>query len=192
LVRTSLIIPALSLLAIAGPAGAADQDMPTEKAAPSAVLAARALGVDPNTPSPTATPVQIDLGRAIGREVVCLCGTCPKRTITDCDCGWAKANQVAILNAVVQGKTREQIIQVFRQSYGDQSLAQLPSDNTLAKAAWAVPYLGAGLGLMLVLLAGMRLARNRQAAPVQKVAARAAIPDDAAKKQLERELDELD
>jgi hypothetical protein len=80
---------------------------------------------------------------------------------------------------------------VYRQSYGDQGLAQLPADNTLAKAAWAVPYLGACFGFLLVLFAGMRLAKRRQGAAPSEPAP-AVIADDAAKKELQRELDALD
>jgi cytochrome c-type biogenesis protein CcmH/NrfF len=176
----------------AGRALASDQDMVTEKGAPSPTLAAQALSVDPNTPH-SSEPRLIDLGRAIGKELTCLCGTCPKRLITDCDCGWARANQVAILNAVAQGKTREEIIGVYRRVFGDQVLAQLPSDNTLAKAAWAVPYLGAGLGFVLAILAGFRLARKKEqtGAPAAPIVPRPAV-DDALKTQLQRELDELD
>ena len=50
--------------------------------------AAKALGV-PTERKLAHDHAQAEVAKATGRDVVCLCGTCPKRLITDCECGWA-------------------------------------------------------------------------------------------------------
>lgn len=158
-------------------------------------LAFAALGVDGRTP-PSATHDQIELGKAIGRELVCLCGDCPKRTITDCDCGWAGQNQTAILAAVAKGKTKEEIFRAYVAAYGDQVRAQIPpcSENPLGCTAFILPYVAGALGLGAVFAVGLRL-RRHEAAPAPTSASPpppAAPEEDEAAKQLRRELEDLD
>lgn len=157
-------------------------------------LAAKKMGV-PMTPPSASTPEQFELGKRIGREVVCLCKTCPKRTITDCDCGWAIRNQHAILQAVVKGMSSDQIIGAYREVYGDQVLAMLPNEgfNVLA---WALPYAGALFGLVGVFWLGRRyLKRGEQTAPAPSAPAAASkgtTAEVSAQAQLARELEDLD
>ncbi|MBI2376210.1 MAG: cytochrome c-type biogenesis protein CcmH [Deltaproteobacteria bacterium] len=162
-------------------------------------LAFGALGVDGRPPR-NASHEQIELGKAIGRELVCLCGDCPKRLITDCECGWAVQNQNAILAAVANGKPREAIFQAYVAAYGDQVRAQIPpcSENPLGCTAFILPYVAGILGLGAVFVAGMKL-RRREASPTAPLASAAKGDgrpfeprDEAAEKQLRRELEDLD
>ena len=153
-------------------------------------LAAKELGVSTDVKKPHSHD-QNELAKSIGRDVVCLCGTCPKRLITDCECGWAVRNQNAILNAVVEGKTRDDIVSAYRRVYGDQVLALLPNEG-FATTAWALPYAVGAAGLIASIFVGLRFMRKD---PVEEDAA-APVPeitDDAdARAELERELEELE
>ena len=131
-----------------------------EKKGKPADLFARAANVTTTVKKPH-TPEQADLAKLTGRDVVCLCGTCPKRLITDCECGWATRNQNAILNAVVDGKTREQIVALYRQVYGDQVLAMLPNSG-FAMTAWALPYAVGAISLVAALFVGLSFMRRRE------------------------------
>ena len=158
-------------------------------------LAARALGV-PMSTKHEHTPEHAALAREIGQEVVCLCGTCPKRTISDCECGWAKQHQNSLVNAVVAGNSKERIIQTYRQVYGDQVLAMLPNEG-FAITAWALPYAVAMVAFVVILLLGIRFAAKPSTVTAMTEQAEdnivpAVTDDDEAREQLERELEDLD
>jgi len=155
---------------------------------PSPLLFAQKIGVSATDTSPH-TAVQAETAKLIGREVVCLCKTCPKRNVTDCDCGWAGDNKVAILNAVARGMSRDEILSAYRSVYGDAGLAMLPNEG-INVLAWALPYGGAIFGLGAALMVGRRLmGRRKSEAPV---APAGPAVDGAAEAQLKRELEDLD
>jgi cytochrome c-type biogenesis protein CcmH/NrfF len=155
---------------------------------------ARALGVDMREKLPH-TPEQEALAKSIGLDVVCLCGTCPKRTITECDCGWALQNQTALVNAVVKGYSRGDIVSAYRRVYGDQVLAMLPNEG-FKVAAWVVPYAMGAIGLASALLVGVWYRRRSHAMAAQPTAPEGApgVPLDeaAAKAELQKELEDMD
>jgi cytochrome c-type biogenesis protein CcmH/NrfF len=177
------------LLTLLGASGAQAQEHGSGRPSD---LAAKKLGVE--TRSTLAhTIAQADLAKATGLEVVCLCGTCPKRTITECDCGWAKLNQNAILNAVVKGNQPEAIIAAYREVYGQEVLSMLPNEG-INVLAWALPYGSAVVGLGAIFLAGRRLLSRRSAASAPTTPQNPTAPagDTGAREQLERELQDLD
>lgn len=177
------------VLAIPQALALADEDHPHNT---DARAFAKAAGVDPNTPSPNATPEQIALAKAIGKDVVCLCGTCPKRFVTDCDCGWAGLQQNALLNAVVAGKSREEIVHLYQQVYSARGLALPPDDDLLAKVAWALPYAGAAFGLFFMFIFGVKLMRKKDGSEREKPEEIPVIQDEAAEKELNQALEDLD
>ncbi|MFO0725007.1 MAG: cytochrome c-type biogenesis protein CcmH [Myxococcota bacterium] len=178
----------VGIVALARPAmGQEEHEL---KGAPSMELAARKLGVSMDRPEPGTTLEQANAADIVGRDVVCLCGTCPKRLISDCDCGWAKRNQVAILNAVAKGKSRAEIVAAYREVYGERVLAMLP-DEGVNMLAWRLPYAGALLGLAVAFVIGRRfLAKKPEASPAGPTPTPAA--DAAAQAELKRELEDLD
>lgn len=174
---------------VAGAARAEEKGRPVN-------LAADALGVDLHSQKPH-TPEQGYVAEQAGRDVVCLCGTCPKRLIHECECGWAAQNRNAIMNAVVDGKTREDIVAAYRRVYGDQVLAMLPNSG-FAVTAWALPYAVAAVGLGAAVFVGVRVLKGRGVADASEVATPATpqthqtVTDDDARRALERELEDLD
>ncbi len=154
-------------------------------------LAAKALGVPMTQPPPADEAMKTEAVR-VGREVVCLCGTCPKRLIADCECGWAVQNQHAIVHALQAGKSDAEIIGAYRKVYGDQVLAMLPNEG-LAVTAWALPYAGAVAGLLAAFYVGMRYIK-RDESPEAAAPSPVAAPtsSDADRATLARELEDLD
>jgi cytochrome c-type biogenesis protein CcmH/NrfF len=185
-----LSIAALTAILCATQAAFA-QDMDQSRA-PDPNLAGRIMGLDPNRIAST-TAEQAEQAKQIGQDVVCLCGTCPKHTITECECGWAGAGKRTIQQAVAQGKTREEIVAAYRKAYGDQVLAMLP-DEGFAHAAWVFPWVAGIVGLALVFVVGLRYLRRGAsehaagAAPVAPVMEQAS----ASRAALEKELEDLD
>lgn len=165
-----------------------DADMETAQGAPSATLGPRALGVE-GMPMPENAPLELrQKAKTISQDVVCLCGTCPKRRIGDCECGWARANQIAILNAVMKGMDKDEIVGAYRKAYGDRVLTMLPNEG-FARLAWALPYAAAVMMLLAMVWIGAKYARRgekpAEAAPTPE-------PDSAAAEALKRELEDLD
>jgi len=157
-------------------------------------LAAKALGVVTHEKH-AHSKEQSALAHEIGKEVVCLCGTCPKRTITACECGWAKQNQNVLVNAVVAGNTKDQIIETYRRVYGDQVLSMLPNEG-FAVTAWALPYAVALIAFMAILFLGFQFVAKPSTVTALTEESTEAIPevtaDAEARAALARELEDLD
>jgi cytochrome c-type biogenesis protein CcmH/NrfF len=157
-------------------------------------LAAKLLGVDPDRDQRKLTdPAQIDYAKAVGQEAVCLCGTCPRHTITNCDCGWAHFNRRTIQLALLDGKTKADILKAYETAYG-LKVFPTPPDDGLGRMSYLLPYAAAGLGLLAVLLLGLRMRGGRRGAtaPAASRGAPQGAEEDEARKALARELDELD
>lgn len=166
-------------------------DMETKEGAPSPDLGPRALGVDMSK-LPRLSPEDEDRAKAVGKEVVCLCGTCPRHTITDCQCGWAHQQKKAIRLAMESGQSGEQIIAAYRRVFGDKVLAMIP-DEGFARTSYALPYAAAVLGLAAVIWVGIRSLRRGGAKGAEASAPEpAADAADADVATLRRELEDLD
>lgn len=192
--RRLVVSGAVLLLIVTGLSLALVQQARSEEKGKAIDLAAKALGV-PMSVKHDHSAEQASLAREIGQEVVCLCGTCPKRTISDCECGWAKQHQNSLVNAVVAGHSKDKIIQTYRQVYGDQVLAMLPNEG-FAITAWALPYAVAMIAFVVILLLGIRFASKPSTVTAMTEQADEIVPavtqDDEARAQLERELEDLD
>jgi cytochrome c-type biogenesis protein CcmF len=184
----------LPVLVLALAVAQGEVQMESAAGAPPPDLVAKKLGYDLEK-LPRISSEQSALAREIGRDVVCLCGTCPKEPMSYCRCGWAGMNKRTIQQAVVAGMSREDIVRTYREAYGDKVLAMLPNEG-FARTAWILPYTFAGVMLVLFLFVGGRYLRR---ARLQREAA-AGGPDlspetegrEDAKKELARELRELD
>jgi cytochrome c-type biogenesis protein CcmH/NrfF len=160
-------------------------------------LVAKHFGLDTHTKH-AHSKVQAETARAIGRDVVCLCGTCPKRTITSCECGWAIQNQNTLINAVVAGHSPETIVSAYRAAYGDRVLSLLPNEG-FATAAWALPYTVAAIALLAVFFIGFGFMKKPSAITATTIISEAheenipqIINDEEARKALQEELEDLD
>lgn len=155
-------------------------------------LAVRPLGVDLSR-TPSLTPEQLEYAKAIGRELVCLCGTCPRRNMTDCDCGWAETNRKIIQLAVQSGKDGPSILKAYESVY-DLKVRPAPPDEGFGKASYILPYLAAVAGLLGVFAFGLKMRGNKQAvrAAVSTPANSAAPISSEAEQALKRELEDLE
>ncbi len=180
-----LAVPLLAILGSPAPARA-QHDGGDDVNAP-----ARILGVDPDKEI-VLTPSLKAYSEQIGDEVVCLCGTCPRFTVANCDCGWAAGAMRVIRAALVAGKSRDEIIAAYEKSYGSKAFPKPP--GTLGDLTWLIPY-GGGLLLLAALFAfGMRALRRTQAS--RPLASTSEPEDDVDGEEdrelLKRELEDLD
>ncbi len=147
------------------------------------------ITINPRGPRPELGPK----GNAIGHEIVCLCGDCPRYTIAECACGWADKQRRVIKKAVDQGLDKERIIAAYKQAYGLSGMTDVP-DTPWGRAAYVVPYAACAFFLVLFIVWGARM-RKRNAAQAEAGTA-GAVPEvdseDEDRAILSRELNDLD
>jgi cytochrome c-type biogenesis protein CcmH/NrfF len=127
--------------------------------------------------------------KQVGDELVCLCGTCPRFTVANCDCGWAHQSMSIIEGALAAGKTREQIHAAYERAYGPKAFPKPP--GTLGDLTWLIPYVG-GLLLLGALFAFGVKAIQRQRAVASAGERMEQADVDADREALKRELEDLD
>jgi cytochrome c-type biogenesis protein CcmF len=113
-------------------------------------VAARAQHVETGrTPNTAAqTPVE----REVGHAVVCMCGTCGRKLVSECTCAKAEEMRSEIAALVKQGKTKKEILDFYIEKYGSQEPLAEPLDEGFNRLAWALPYV-IGAGALLVVIA---------------------------------------
>ena len=174
------LLQAVALLAISqGHTGGEDVLAPAQE-----------LGIDPNKLI-SLTQEQKTYAKEIGDELVCLCGTCPRFTVANCDCGWAARSMDIIRVALTEGKTRDEIHAAYEKVYGTKAFPKPP--GALGELTWLIPYVG-GLVLLGGLFAfGVRALRRRPMATVASARDRIEEADiDEDRERLRRELEDLD
>jgi cytochrome c-type biogenesis protein CcmF len=101
--------------------------------------------------------------REAGHAIVCMCGTCGRKLVSECTCAKAEEMRTEIASLVKQGRTKKQILDFYIEKYGSQEPLAEPIDEGFNRLAWAFPYvIGAG-ALLLVIAVARRWSRPRAA-----------------------------
>jgi cytochrome c-type biogenesis protein CcmH/NrfF len=103
------------------------------------------------------------LEREVGKAVVCMCGTCGRKLVGDCDCSMAAAMRDEIAMLARQGKTKPQILNHFVEKYGSQEPLAEPINEGFNRLAWLLPYVVGGGTLLGVLATARRWTRSTPA-----------------------------
>lgn len=85
----------------------------------------------------------------VGKELACLCDTCPRRPLDECTCGYAQKQQARIDALLAQGKTKQQVIDAFIADFGKQVLSKPPAEG-FNLTAWVMPPLVLIFGFFVV------------------------------------------
>jgi len=135
------------------------------------------------------------LEREMQRSIICMCGTCGRQLLSECQCSRAVEMRAELSRLVNDDhKTREQIVQYYLAKFGSQEPLASPIDTGFNRLAWAVPYvLGAG-GLVGVGLVAVRWSRRSGANhDLEPAESRTPEPTDAdIEARLDDELSDLD
>jgi cytochrome c-type biogenesis protein CcmH/NrfF len=125
------------------------------------------------------------------RNLICMCGTCGRQLLSECQCSYAQNMRVELAKLVAEGRTREQIVGYYMDKYGSQEPLAQPLDRGFNRLAWAVPYLLGATGLIVTGLVAVRWARRGTSeAPVSP--GHAEPTDPALERRLNDELSNLD
>ena len=133
---------------------------------------AQAQTVNGMTAPPTEAvllPSRTPLEEEMRHELVCLCGTCGHRSLTNCPCASAETMRGQLAEQIKLGKTRDEIREYFIRTYGSEEPLGAPIDKGFNRLAWLVPYLVAATGAAGLGFAAIRLSR-RPPAPTEAVA----------------------
>jgi cytochrome c-type biogenesis protein CcmH len=133
--------------------------------------------------------------KEIAEQLVCLCG-CGNQILSTCVCGEAKQDKAFILKQLKAGKSRQQILDMMVDRYGERVLAA-PKREGINWFVWVVvpyivPIFGAiGIGFLII-----RWVRRRQISSPQPPAASTegeiSPPVDKYKQKLEEELKDFE
>ncbi|MBI5166735.1 MAG: cytochrome c-type biogenesis protein CcmH [candidate division NC10 bacterium] len=129
----------------------------------------------------------------VAKDLACLCGC--GLTVESCthgNCGFAEPAKARIKQMIAQGRTKEEIIQVFVSQYGERAMAA-PTKKGFNLSAWVTPFLAIFVGATLIYFLVQAWVRRREEFLLREQR-RMARPEMEAKYQekLEKELKSFD
>jgi cytochrome c-type biogenesis protein CcmF len=138
-------------------------------------------------------------GRAVAKDLmkdlVCLCGGCPRESLYDCKCGYASREREIVLQLLAekdlstkQGRKAayDEVVGVFMRRYGGEHVLGEPRNQL----SWILPWVAVVGGLGLLFVMGTRwVRRGRAAVPA---APPPVAPDDEYAEKLDDELRDID
>ncbi|ODS59531.1 MAG: hypothetical protein ABS36_00955 [Acidobacteria bacterium SCN 69-37] len=125
-----------------------------------AVAPVHAQHVD--NPNATFLAAQTDLEKDLRRYLICTCGTCGRQRIGECTCPVAERLRQKLAALVAEGKSRQEIIDIFVRDEGGQHVLGAPIDEGFNRLAWAFPYAAGFGGVLLVSGLAVRWSRRRR------------------------------
>ena len=149
--------------------------------AAAAVVLATGIG-SAAAPPPAAAPVDEQTVHEVGSQLRCV--VCQSVSVADSPSETANQMRGLIRERLAAGDSPEQVRAYFVDKYGDWILLA-PPKRGFTLLVWLVPFVGLGIGLVLVAVAVRRWSRPpRAAAPSQL--------DPALRERIRRELSEMD
>jgi cytochrome c-type biogenesis protein CcmF len=112
------------------------------------------------SPASAAVTPRTQLEKELFREIVCLCGTCGKKLIGECECGYAAKMRDQVSRLVAEGRTRDEVYTALVAEYGSQEPLGAPLDRGFNRLAWSFPYLVGVGGLVLMIGVARRWSRS--------------------------------
>jgi cytochrome c-type biogenesis protein CcmH len=130
---------------------------------------------------------EADVGR-IEESLVCMCETCPSLVLKTCMCGYAENMKKEVQALVDEGKTEDEVIQVFVDRYGERVLA-LPVQEGFNLTAYVAPFLAIlfGGGIIVTLIRRWKGRGGGEPEPVPEV--QREVDDDPYRRKLKEELE---
>lgn len=120
----------------------------------------------------------------VTRELVCTCG-CGNMIVANCACSEAQRVREQVAAFMVQGLSRDAILDRFAGLYGTEVLAAPPAEG-FGLSAWILPFAAVAFGICFLMLRLRRWARTASTAPGVEQSGL----DDQYEKMLEREIRE--
>ena len=133
------------------------------------------------------------LERDLQQNLICMCGTCGRQLLSQCQCGYAQNMRKELAALVGEGRTREQVVAYYIAKYGSQEPLAQPIDKGFNRLAWAVPYVLGATGLLVTGFVAVRWTRRGKTATAAAAVSEPRTPvDPALESRLNDELSNLD
>ncbi len=121
--------------------------------------------------------------------IQCFCGTCVNQTLHDCTCGTAARERRLVQDAIDAGRSPDEIIAAYVTDHGEQ-VRIVPLRTGLNLVGWAVPFVAAAAGLMVLTVLLLAWRRRAPAAAGPEPGAAPDAPEYRAR--LAKDLKEFD
>jgi cytochrome c-type biogenesis protein CcmH/NrfF len=147
------------------------------------------------SPQNVAVIPKTPLERELQHEIICMCRSCGRQRLSDCQCGKAAEMRTELAGLVARGMTREQIYKYYIDQYGSEEPLASPIDKGFNRVAWALPYVAGATGAALVGFVAVRWTRREEDAPAAapSLGTSSSAPEDPAlRARLDDELRDLD
>lgn len=166
-----------------------------------AVLIAAALGLSAPASDAHADDPQVQLQvydsatREVFELIKCECPNCGGQSIGRCrpTCGEGRRDRARIVKLMDEGRSKDEILQVFVAERGEDVLMSPPNTGTNI-LAWAIPVGSAVIAVPMLIFFARRRSRDAdtEPAPPTEAASERDVEEDERLAELERELDRLD
>jgi len=100
------------------------------------------------------------LERELQHNLICMCRTCGRQLLSECQCGYAQNMRKELAALVTAGRTRQQVIDFYIAKYGSQEPLAQPIDKGFNRLAWIVPYVLGATGLLMTGFVAVRWTRR--------------------------------
>ena len=125
---------------------------------------------------------------SIEESLVCMCETCPSLVLKSCMCGYAENMKREVRVLVEEGKTEDEVIQVFVDRYGERVLS-LPVQEGFNLTAYVAPFLAILFGGGIIVTLVRRWKGRSGGETVEKPQVKKVVEVDPYRQKLEDELE---
>jgi len=133
-------------------------------------------------PAPAATKVDEQIAHDVASQLRCV--VCQSLSVADSPSETASQMRAIIRDRLAAGDSPEQVRAYFVEKYGDWILLSPPKSG-FTLLVWVLPFVGLGIGLVLVAVVVRRWSRAPRAATPSQL-------DPAVRERIRRELSEMD
>jgi cytochrome c-type biogenesis protein CcmF len=140
-------------------------------------------------PNATFLAAQTELEKELRSYLICTCGTCGRQRISECTCPVAEQMRRKLASLVAEGKSRQEIIDIFVRDEGGQHVLGAPIDEGFNRLAWAFPYAAGAAGVLLIGGLAVRWSRRREG-EAENVAAAVSPSTTPGRSDLQERLDD--
>jgi cytochrome c-type biogenesis protein CcmH len=135
-----------------------------------------------SSPAPAATKVDENIVHDVASQLRCV--VCQSLSVADSPSETANQMRAIIRERLAAGDNPEQVRAYFVEKYGDWILLSPPKSG-FTLLVWVVPFVGLGIGLVLVAVVVRRWSRTPQTAAPSQI-------DPAVRERIRREMSEMD
>jgi cytochrome c-type biogenesis protein CcmF len=124
------------------------------------LTAASASAQHVESPQYVPTVPRSPLEKQLQGELICMCGTCGRERLSECQCSVAAKMREELAVLVASGRTHDEIIQYYISKYGSEEPLAVPLDKGFNRLAWLFPYALGGTGALALGSAAIRWSRR--------------------------------